>query len=123
MSKVFIVYIHVVVYIHDIVYIHAALVLSVQCCKRNQCKGKVTEVLATWGKPGFKSKGGLYFEGGVYSSIQNKASSHQVTSDSEQVCKPVEKSAPERGSSYLARQVGSRETKTHQQMETHNGPR
>ena len=71
-----------------------------QCCRRSACGGPTAEILASVGPKGFKSKGGIDPEGGIQSSLQAQASSHQGTSDKEWICQSPQAQLPAGGIAF-----------------------
>ena len=68
-----------------------------QCCQKAECRGQFTEVLAKVAIVGCESKGGFYFERRLFPTIQDEAPSHQISSDSEWLCKPSEEAVSKGG--------------------------
>ena len=108
-----------------------------QRCHRTEYRGKVAKVLAQVGRAGCESTGSLHSEGGLCPTIQNEATSHQVTPNPEWLCKPGKEPVSQRGIASSNRQVGSGKSgqvipsllqpvisrpKTQQQMEAYLGP-
>ena len=58
-------------------------------------------------RPRGKSKGGLYFERGLHTSLQNATTSHKVTNGLERLCKPSQEAAPKRGIAGFDAKVSS----------------
>ena len=71
-----------------------------QCCRRFACGGLTTEILASLGPKGFKSKGSIDPEGRVQSSIQVQTSSHQGTSDQDRICQSPQEQLPVGGIAF-----------------------
>ena len=68
-----------------------------QCCRKSSCGRQVTKVLGNLAQPGFKSSGGLHFEGRLQPPIQDEAPIDQVSSDSQRICQSSQKQVLEGG--------------------------
>ena len=77
------------------------------CCRRTECRGQTSRILASLAGHGFKSSVSLYPQKGLYSTFQTMAGSNQVPSGSKWLCKSIQKHASQRGSCESHEKVGS----------------
>ena len=80
-----------------------------QCCRKSTCRRQVTKVLGNMAPPGFKSSGGLHFEGRLQPPVQDETPIDQVTSDNQCICQPSQEQLLERGVAVSDYQTGGRE--------------
>ena len=109
-----------------------------QCCHRTECRGKVTNVLASLARNGHKSSGDFCLEGGLHPSIQTETPIDKVPHSSEWLCKSSKEPVFKGSLTKSPEQVGSRKgdyqvvsgflqpafpcLQTKQKMETNLGP-
>ena len=78
------------------------------CCERLSCRRPPTKVLASLAKVRRKPSGSVHSKGGLQPSIQDEASSHQVSDYSKWLCQSNQKPFPKGGTDLPHRKVGSR---------------
>ena len=81
-----------------------------QCCHRDQCRGKASEILASLAEIGCESQSGVHLERRLFSALLRKATTQQVSLDCKQVRKPAQKQISHRSFGFLSSKTGCRES-------------
>ena len=79
-----------------------------QCCRRTDCRGTVTTVLAYLARNGCESSGGLCTERRLFPPLQSETSLEKISFDSQWLRKSYQKLFPQRGFAKSHRKAGSR---------------
>ena len=79
-----------------------------QCYHQTECRGKVTNILASLARNGCKSSGDFCLERGLHPSVQTETTIDKVSHSSEWLCKPSKEPVLKGSLTKSHEQVGSR---------------